>query len=92
MLTIGMSNSTTAAESLRASRISLGISQSRLARLAGVSRFKICSYEFANGSLTADERNRIRTALQAEAARLRAIAANIDFDQPEPDAEPMGTR
>jgi predicted transcriptional regulator len=75
-----MAESTTAAENLRASRISFGISQSRLARLSRVSRFKICTYELGDGSLTLEEWDRIRRALQAEADRLRSIPAQIDFN------------
>jgi hypothetical protein len=59
--------------------MSLGLSQSRLARLSRVSRFKICTCELGDGLLTADEQNRIREALQSEAERLRSLPANIDF-------------
>jgi predicted transcriptional regulator len=62
---------------LRAQRAVLGISQSRLARLSEVSRFKICVFELGSGSLTADEQNRVREALQEEARRLRSAAARI---------------
>jgi len=75
-----MDNSTTAAENLRGSRIALGVSQSKLARLSGVSRFKICLFELGDGSLSSDERNRIRVALQAELERLREISSHFDFD------------
>jgi hypothetical protein len=68
-----MSNSATVAENLRGNRIVLGVSQSKLARLSGVSRFKICLFELGDGSLTADEQIRIREALQAEAERLRQV-------------------
>jgi predicted transcriptional regulator len=64
---------------LRIQRNALGISQSRLARLTGVSRFKICTYELGDGPLTLEEQNRIREALQAEAERLRTIATQIDL-------------
>jgi hypothetical protein len=46
------------------------MSQVRLARKAGVSRFKICMYEVGDGALSADEQNRVREALRAEADRL----------------------
>ena len=65
---------------LRTHRGTLGISQSRLARLSGVSRFKICTYELGDTSLTPEEQSRIREALQAEAQRLRSIPVQIDFD------------
>jgi len=63
---------------LRSHRNALGISQSRLARTSGVSRFKICTYELGDGSLTADEQDRIRKALQREADRLGGIPAQVD--------------
>jgi predicted transcriptional regulator len=65
---------------LRTHRSVLGISQSRLARLSGVSRFKICLFELGDGLLTSDEQIRIREALQAEAERLRQISTHYDFD------------
>ena len=67
---------------LRTYRNTLGISQSRLARMSGVSRFKICTYELGDGSLTTDEQSRIREALHAEAERLRNISTRIDCGQP----------
>lgn len=70
---------TTAAENLRTCRLALGISQSRLARLSGVRRFKICLFELGDGALTAEERERISGALQAEADRLRNVSIQIDF-------------
>ena len=64
---------------LRTHRSALGISQSRLARLAAVSRFKICMFELGSGGLTPDEQLRIRQALEAESARLRSLAVEIDL-------------
>jgi transcriptional regulator with XRE-family HTH domain len=69
-----MVSSTTVAGTLRANRISLGLSQSRLARLSGVSRFKICTHELGDATLNGEEQGQIRKALQAELARLRGIA------------------
>jgi predicted transcriptional regulator len=66
---------------LRSHRSAIGISQSRLARISGVSRFKICTYELGDGLLTVDEQDRIREALQAEATRLRSIPDQIDLAQ-----------
>jgi predicted transcriptional regulator len=72
----------TAVENLRACRVSLGVSQSRLARLAGVSRFKICAYEIGDRALSQEEQSRIRVALEAEAQRLRGISVEIEFGPP----------
>jgi predicted transcriptional regulator len=65
---------TAAADVLRRSRLSIGVSQSKLARLARVSRFKICTYELGAGALTADELRRICDGLQAESNRLRSVS------------------
>ena len=68
---------------LRLTRNALGISQSKLARLSGVSRFKICTYELGGGSLTPEEVERVRDALLAEASRLRNLPIAIDVGAPE---------
>ena len=81
-----MSNSTTAAGGVRAARLYLGVSQSKLARLSGVSRFKICTYELGDSRLTEDEHGQIRAALQAEADRLRSLPDQIEFGQIRPIA------
>jgi hypothetical protein len=49
----------------------LKISQSRLAMLSGVSRFKICLCELGDLGLNETELSKIRHALQDEAARFR---------------------
>ena len=67
---------------LRSHRSTIGISQSRLARISGVSRFKICTYELGGGSLTSEEQRLIQDSLQAEADRLRRISPKIEFDEP----------
>jgi len=72
---------------LRAHRSALGISQSKLARMSGVSRFKICTFELGSGSLSEDERERIGKALRAEVDRLRNISTQIDLGQLVPHAE-----
>lgn len=74
-------NSTTAAERLKASRLSIGVSQSKLARLSGVARFKICTFEQGSGSLSSEEQRRIKLALEAEAARLRSVAAQLNLHE-----------
>src|SRR5271156_6651536 len=76
-----MVTSTTAAASLRRTRTELAISQSRLARLSGVSRFKICSFEIGDGSLTPEQQNRLQEALRAEADRIRRISVQVDSCQ-----------
>lgn len=63
---------------LRAERSALGISQSRLARLSGVSRFKICTFELGSGALNPDELDRIKSIFRAEAERLRTVCRQID--------------
>jgi hypothetical protein len=59
---------------LKARRGELRISQSRLAKLAGVSRFKICLYELGEGGLAAEEQARVEQALREEAERIHATA------------------
>jgi transcriptional regulator with XRE-family HTH domain len=68
---------TDAADVLRRSRLSIGVSQSKLARLSRVSRFKINAYELGAGSLTADELHRICGGLQSESDRLRTVSIPI---------------
>ena len=63
---------------LRSNREALGISQSRLARLSGVSRFNIGTAELGDRVLTAEEQQRLYEALRREASRLRTIADRID--------------
>lgn len=83
-----MSNSTTvAAATLRANRVILGLSQSRLARTSGVSRFKICLFELGDGALTADEQCRVRQALQAESERLRRVVTQLDLQSADGSGE-----
>jgi predicted transcriptional regulator len=76
----------TAVENLRACRLGLGVSQSRLARLSRVSRFKICSYELGDRWLKSVEQLRITEALRAEAERLRNLSTQIDFGHTGPTA------
>jgi predicted transcriptional regulator len=64
---------------LRTHREALGISQSRLARPAGVSRFKICLFEIGDGKLTEDELTKIRAALNGEIQRLQRLSATVDL-------------
>ena len=64
---------------LRAHRNALGISQTRLAHLAGVSRYKICLFELGDGTLSIEEKTRILKALKGEANRLRSLAIGVKF-------------
>jgi hypothetical protein len=54
------------------------LSQTALARMAAVSRFRLCSSENGSCRLTQEERDRIQAALRREALRLQAIAHRID--------------
>lgn len=65
---------------LRSRRETLGLSQSKLARISGVSRFKICMFELGGGSLSPVECQRIKSALEAEAARIRSVASIDLYD------------
>jgi predicted transcriptional regulator len=58
-------------------REALEISQSKLARLADVSRFKICVYELGSGKLSEEEHAKVNRALNAEAKRLRTLAGTF---------------
>jgi predicted transcriptional regulator len=64
---------------LRSRREALGMSQSKLARISRVSRFKICMFELGGGSLNPLERQRIKAAIEAESARLCEVTANMDI-------------
>jgi transcriptional regulator with XRE-family HTH domain len=58
-------------------RQALKLSQIRLARLSGVSRFRLWCYESGDGVLTPEEHTRIRDALRAEAERMRDVAGGV---------------
>jgi predicted transcriptional regulator len=70
---------------LRSRRETLGVSQSKLARISGVSRFKICMFELGGGTLSPEECQRIKFALETEAARIRSIASidlhDVEFSE-----------
>jgi transcriptional regulator with XRE-family HTH domain len=66
---------------LRSYRAALGLSQSKLARLSGVSRLKICLFELGDGKLSADDESRIHVALRAEAMRLQSLAAEVNLGE-----------
>ena len=71
-------------ESLVAARKTIRFSQSKLARLAGLGRFKIAMFEIGDGSLSPDEQERIRQALQSETERLRALPDPMEFGRIDP--------
>jgi predicted transcriptional regulator len=56
---------------LKDRREKLRLSQSRLAMLSGVSRFKICLHELGERRLKHEELARIDRAIQTEVDRLR---------------------
>jgi transcriptional regulator with XRE-family HTH domain len=57
----------TVADELKALRSSIGVSQSTLARLSGVRRWKINAFELGGGKLSADELRKLDDALEAPA-------------------------
>lgn len=65
-------------QELKTDRAALGLSQSRLARLAGMARFKIVFFELNDRPLSRDDQERIRGALRSEARRLTEMAAEIN--------------
>jgi predicted transcriptional regulator len=58
---------------LKTQRNSLRLSQSRLARLSGVSRYRICLHELGDLALDAGELAQIDAAIQAEINRLQDV-------------------
>jgi transcriptional regulator with XRE-family HTH domain len=56
----------------------LGLSQSKLARLSGVSRWRINNYELGGEPLTPAELEKITAALHAETERLRNLSGYLD--------------
>jgi hypothetical protein len=66
-----MVRSTIVAGTLRIGRAFLGLSHSRLARLSGVSRFKICTFKRGDGTLADEEQTQDRHALEGDAERLQ---------------------
>jgi hypothetical protein len=62
--------------------IGLGISRSCLARLSGVSRFKLYVHEMGHKLLSADDEARVTAAIRREAAWLAALSTRIAGDEP----------
>jgi DNA-binding transcriptional regulator YiaG len=73
-----------AAEELKTLRTSIGLSQSALARLSGVPRWKINTFELGGGSLSGDESHMLRCVLQVQAQaqldRLRNLPDHVGAD------------
>jgi hypothetical protein len=80
-ITVVTANPTTAGARLKASRLSLGISQSKPTRLTGVARYQICTLEPGSGSLSPEEQRQIKLGLEAEAGRLRSLAAHLSLHE-----------
>ncbi len=62
---------------LRSKREALGMSQWALSRASGLSRFKLQCAELGARQLPPEDEKRVRRALEAEAARLGAIASRF---------------
>ena len=62
---------------LRTKRTLLGLSASRLSRLAGVGRFKISQAELGGKPLGREDRAAVLVALRGEAERLRQAVASL---------------
>lgn len=62
---------------LRQSRMTFRLSQSELARIAGVPRIKICLHELGDRHLNPLEEKQVRDAIRREAARLGEAARQI---------------
>jgi hypothetical protein len=56
---------------LRNRRLSLNLSQSRVSRISGVSRFKLNQFELGGKALSEAELARVNRAISQEAKRLR---------------------
>jgi transcriptional regulator with XRE-family HTH domain len=62
---------------LKRKREALRLSQSALARIAGIPRVRICLYELGDRQLTGEEQNQINAAIQREAERLRNVVRDV---------------
>ena len=65
------------AHDIRARRSQLQISQSQLARLSGVSRFKICMHELGDKPLNKKDEKEVEKAIRNEAARIHRCLRRI---------------
>ena len=64
----------------RRQRRAVGLSQSRLAQLAAVSRFKLNAHELGYKPLSAAEQEKIESALRQEIHRLRGVLSSFGGD------------
>jgi predicted transcriptional regulator len=62
---------------LKTVRNSVHLSQSRLARLAGVSRYKICLHEMGELELASEELKRIDQAISDEVAKFQLALSKV---------------
>lgn len=62
---------------LKRARVALRLSQSELARLAGVPRVHICLHELGDRPLNAQEEDKIQRALLRETKRLRNVEEDL---------------
>ncbi len=62
---------------LRQSRMAFRLSQSALARIAGVPRIKICLHELGDRQLNPLEERQVRDAIRREATRLGEAARQL---------------
>ena len=62
---------------IRTRRSQLKISQSQLARLSGVSRFKLCMHELGDKALNEKDEKEVEKAIRNEAARIHQCLRRI---------------
>jgi predicted transcriptional regulator len=65
---------------LQTHRRALRISLSAMSRMAGVSRYRLITFELGGGTLRPDEEVRIESALRREAARLASISQTFNLE------------
>ena len=68
----------TIADEVKALRTSVGFSKSELARRSHVARWKITACELGDTSLTPEELAKVRSAVQTEIDRVRALPTTAE--------------
>lgn len=63
---------------LKDKRVRLKLSQLRLARRAGVSRFKLCLYELGEGTLNPREIALLESAIAEETRRVKRMLGEVE--------------